>query len=190
MPCDLDDFEMCDPSYYSESMPGASCLEVYGGSLRRSHGNRATPKAAMEFRHACRSTESQGKRFQFLLDNMALVLGASKCRGSTPNLNHTSREIYIISLATFTVLSVDGLHQKITQQTSHLVQSVTDRACIPMLTIAGFLQRSQLLTRSSLSSSQPKPHELPVRKRKLGNGSRSCAGVADQSRRRVETGPK
>ena len=29
----------------------------------------------------------------FLLDNMALVLGASKGRGSMPNLNHTCREI-------------------------------------------------------------------------------------------------
>ena len=35
----------------------------------------------------------------FLLDNMALVLGASKERGGTPNLNHTCREVCVISLA-------------------------------------------------------------------------------------------
>ena len=53
-------------------------------------------------RHACRSTESLVKRFLFLLDNMALVLGASKGRSSAPSLNHTCREICVISLATFT----------------------------------------------------------------------------------------
>ena len=34
---------------------------------------------------------------------MALVLGASKGRGSTPNLNHTCREVCVISLATSTI---------------------------------------------------------------------------------------
>ena len=57
----------------------------------------------MGLRHACRSTESLGKRLLFLLDNMALVLGASKGRGGTPSLNHTCREICVISLAKFTI---------------------------------------------------------------------------------------
>ena len=34
-------------------------------------------------------------------------------------------------------VSADGLRQKIIRPTSHLVQSVTDRACIPMLTNVG-----------------------------------------------------
>ena len=57
----------------------------------------------MLLRHACRCAESLGKRLLFFLDNMALVLGASKGRGSTPNLNHTRREVCVISLATFTI---------------------------------------------------------------------------------------
>ena len=57
----------------------------------------------MGLRHACRSAGGLGKRLLFLLDNMALVLGASKGRGSMPNLNHTCREICVISLATFII---------------------------------------------------------------------------------------
>ena len=57
----------------------------------------------MGLRHACRSTESLVKRFLFLLDNMALVLGASNGRSSAPSLNRTCREICIISLATFAI---------------------------------------------------------------------------------------
>ena len=67
-------------------------------------------------------------------------------------------------------LSADGERRKIIRPTRHLVQSVTDRACIPMLTNVGRLQRGQPLTRSCLPSSQPKPHELPVKKCKLENG--------------------
>ena len=44
-----------------------------------------------------------GKRFLFLLDNMALVLGAWKGRSSAPSLNHTHREVCVISLATVTI---------------------------------------------------------------------------------------
>ena len=58
----------------------------------------------MGLRHPCRSTESLGKRLLFLLDNMAFVLGASKGWSSAPSLNHTCRDICVISLATFTIL--------------------------------------------------------------------------------------
>ena len=32
--------KMCHPSYHSPSLPGACCLEVSGGSLWRSYGER------------------------------------------------------------------------------------------------------------------------------------------------------
>ncbi len=52
----------------------------------------------MGLRHACRSTESLGKRLLFLLGNTALVLGASKGGGGMPNLNHTCHEICVIEV--------------------------------------------------------------------------------------------
>ena len=63
-------------------------------------------------------------------------------------------------------LSADGSRLKVTPPTSHLVQNVTNRARLPMLTNDGQLQRGQPLTRSCLPSSQPNPHELPVKKSK------------------------
>ena len=77
----------------------------------------------------------------FLLDNLALVLGAAKGRGSAPSLNHTCREICVISLVTFTI------HHDVDQFLPSATESAPDRSC--------------------LLSSQPKPHELPVKKRKL-----------------------
>ena len=73
--------------------------------------------------------------------------------------------------------SADGLRQKITLPTSHLDQSATVQACITMLTDARRLQRGQPLTRSHLPSSQPKPHELPVKKRKLENIQESALSL-------------
>ena len=88
--------------------------------------------------------------------------------------------------------SADGLRQKIIWPMGHLAPSVTARACAPLLTNIGRLQRGQPLTRSCLPSSQPKPHELPVKRRKLESNRqvRSCAGVADESRGRMESGRK
>ena len=94
-------WKMCHRPYYSPSLPGASCLEVSGGNHRKSCGERA--KLVMGLRYACRSTECLENRLLFLLDNMALVLGASQGRGSAPNLNHTCREVCVISLATFAI---------------------------------------------------------------------------------------
>ena len=109
------------------------------------------------------------KRLLFLLDNMALVLGASKGRRSMPKLNHTCREICVISLATFTVpVSADGSRLKVTPPLSHLDPISTARARLPILTNVGQLPRGQPLTRSCLPSSQPNPHELPMKKSKLG----------------------
>ena len=139
----------------------------------------------MGLRHACRSTESLGKQLLFLLDNMALVLGASKGRGSMPNLNHTCREICVISLATFIA---DGLRQQIIRPMSHLAPNVTARACTPMLTNVGRLQRSQPLTWSCLPSSRPKPHELPVNKRKLENNRQVAPALVSPTR--IEEGWK
>ena len=57
----------------------------------------------MGMRYACRSAESLWKRMLFLLNNMTLILGASKGRDNTSNLIHTCREICVISLDTFTI---------------------------------------------------------------------------------------
>ena len=64
--------KMYHPPYYSPSPSGPSCLEASGGNYWRSCGCEG-------------SVEILVKRLLFLLDNMALVLGAAKGRGSTPN---------------------------------------------------------------------------------------------------------
>ena len=89
-------------------------------------------------------------------------------------------------------VSADGLRLKTIRPTSHLVQSVTDQTCISMLTNVGRLQRGLHLTRRLLVVLSAKAvrvasEEAQARKR---SRSRSCAGVADQSRGRMETGPK
>ena len=126
--------KMCHRPSYSPSLPGASSLEVSGRKpLEILWGEGKA--CVMGLRHACRSTECLGKRSLFLLENMALVLGASKGRGSSPNLNHTCREDCVISLATFTIpvcrwIASEGN----SASTSHLVQSVTVQECTLMLT--------------------------------------------------------
>ena len=88
---------------YSPSLLGASCSEVSGGNRWKSCGERAK-LTAWDCVMLVGLLKSWGNGCLFLLDNMALVLGASKGRGSAPNLNHTCREICVISLATFTIL--------------------------------------------------------------------------------------
>ena len=77
---------------------------MFGGVWRKPREILLGGKASvMGLRHACRSSDSLGERILFLLDNMALVLGASKGRDTAPNFDHTCREICIISLVAFTV---------------------------------------------------------------------------------------
>ena len=123
--------------------PKSASSVLFGGVWRKPlEILRGEGKASvMGLRHACRSSESPGKRFLFLLDNLALVLGASKGRGSAPSLNHMCREMCVISLATFTI------HHDVDQCGPSATGSAPDRSC--------------------LLSSQPKPHELLVKKRKL-----------------------
>ena len=115
----------------------------------------------MGLRHACWSAENLGKRLLFLLDNIALVLGASK-----PQPHLTRNFVSSLSPRPSSPSAIE-LRQKIIRPTSHLAPSVAARACTPMLTNVGRRQRGQPPTRSCLPSSQPKPHELPVKKRKL-----------------------
>ena len=84
--------------------------------------------------------------------------------------------------------SEDGLRQKIIWPMSHLAPSVTARSCIPMLTNVGRLQRGQPLTRSSLPSSQPKPHELPVKKRMLDSNRQVAPAMVSPTK--IEEGWK
>ena len=78
-------------------------------------------------------------------------------------------------------LSADGSRLKVIPPTSHLVQSVTVQECTLMLTNVGRLHRSQPLTRNCLPSSPPKPHELPVKKRKLENNRQVATALALQT---------
>ena len=172
--------KMCHPSHYSPSLLGACCLEVSGGSLWRSHGERVKPMSWGCTMHVG-LLKSLGKRLLFLLDNMALVLGPSKGRGSKPNLNHSCREICVNS-PRLPSPSADGLRQKIIPLISNLTPSVTTRSCTPIVTNVGRLQRGQ--TRICLPSSQPSK-ETQTRKR---SASRSCAGVTNQNRGRMEAG--
>ena len=101
MPCDRAVFENL-PSIIL--LPKSAWCVLFGGVWRKSlEILRGEGEAyVMGLRHACRSTESLGKRLLFLLDNMALVLGASKGRGSLPTSTHLSRNLCHL-LATFTI---------------------------------------------------------------------------------------
>ena len=149
MPDDRAVFEKCAIDHPTAQAclvrPVWRCLEETTGGAERAK------LMSMGLRHACRSTECLGKRLLFLLDNMALVLGALKGRGSTPNLNHTCREVCVISLATFTIPVCRWIASESNPATSHLVQSVTVQERTLMLTSVGRLYRSQPLTRSCRS---------------------------------------
>ena len=158
--------KMYHPPYYSPSLPGASCLEVSGGNHWISCGERA----------------------KLMSWDCVMHVGPLKARGNgccscwttwpwywalqsaavAPQISTTRVAKSVSSLLQRSPsLSADGLLQKVTWPTTHLVQSVTGQTCVAMLTNVGRLQRGQPLTRSYFPSSQPKPHELPVKKRKL-----------------------
>ena len=78
--------KLCRHPYFNPSLPGASCLEVSGGNHWISCGERAKPIGTA----SCLSVSLKvGKRFLFLLDNMALV-----CPESQP---HVSRGLSRLS---------------------------------------------------------------------------------------------
>ena len=146
----------------------------------------------MGLRHACRSTECLGKRLLFLLDAVALVLGASRV-GVAHQTSTTLVAKFVSSpLPRSPSLSADGLRQRIMPPTSHLVQNVGDRACIPMLTNGGRLQRgsapdSELLAVLSAEAARAAGEETQV-----GNGRDvapalvSPAKIEESSRSRRE----
>ena len=173
--------KMCHPSYCSPSLLGACCLEVSGGNLWRSYGERVNP-----------TPRGRATRVGLL---KAWENGCCSCWTTWPWFWVLQRVAVARQTATTLVakfvssllprspsLSADGLRQKIVRPTSHLVQSVSDRAGIPMLTNVGRLQRGQHLTRSCLPSSQPKPHELPVKKRKLEKGREVAPALVSRTK--------
>ena len=131
----------------------------------------------MGLRHACRSRESLGKRLLFLLDNTALVLGASNCSGSAPNLNHTCREVCVISLSTFTI----PVCRWIASEDNPADEPSRSKRYRPGMhddvDQCGTLRRGQPLTRNSLPSSLKKPRELPVKKQRLENSQRTAPAL-------------
>ena len=157
---------MYRPPYFSQSLPGASCLEVSGGNHWRSCGERAK---LMSWGFGMRVGLLQAWRNGFCSCWTTWPWYWVFQRAVVAPQTSTTRVAKSVSslLPRSPSLSAEGLRQKITRPTSHLVRSATVQTCITMLTNAGRLQRSQPLTRSYLPSSQPKPHELPVKKRKL-----------------------
>ena len=135
----------------------------------------------MGLRHACRSTESLRKRLLFLLDNTALVLGASKVRGSTPNLNHTCREVCVISLATFTI----PVCRWIASESNPADEPSRSKRYRPRMHF-DVDQRGTAASESApdsemLTSSEPKPRELPVKKCNLESYRETAPTLALQT---------
>ena len=115
---------------------------------------------------------------------MALVLGALKGRGSTPNLNHTCREICVISLATFTVPVCRWIASEGNPAISFKALPAKHALrCGPAAT--GSAPDSELLAVLAAEAARVACKEAQTRKR---SRVRSCAG-ADQSWGRMGKGP-
>ena len=127
----------------------------------------------------------------FLLDNMALVLGASEGRGGTPNLNHTGREICVISLAAFTIpvcrwiASEDNLADEPSHSKRYRPITYSDIDQRGM-TAKGSTPGSELFAVLSAGAARVAGEE--AQSRKLSR-VRSCAGVAGLRRGRTEPCP-
>ena len=93
--------------------------------------------------------------------HVALVLGASKGRRSAPSLNHTCREICVISLATFTITVCRWIASETNLSDGPSRQSVTVQECVLM-----FL---------------PKQRELPLKKRNLESFRESAPALVLQT---------
>ena len=140
----------------------------------------------MGLRHECRSTESLGKRLLFLLDNMALVLGASKCSSSMPNLNHTCREICVISLDTFIIPICRWIASEAnpaddpsrSKRYRPSMNSDVDQ-CRPSAT--GSAPDAELLAVLSAEATRVASEETQTRKQ---SANRSCAGVTNHKSRK------
>ena len=120
-----------------------------------------------------------------------MVLGASKCRGGTPNLNHTGREICVISLATFTIpvcrwiASEDNLADEPSRSKRYRPITYSDIDQRGM-TAKGSTPGSELFAVLSAGAARVAGEE--AQSRKLSR-VRSCAGVAGLSRGRTEPCP-
>ena len=188
MLCDRAVFENVPPSSYSPNLPGACCLEVSGGSLWRSYGERVNKAFVMgcAMLAGLQKAWENGCCFSWTTWPWFWVLRrvVVACQTSTTLVAKFVSSVSPRSSSP----SADGLRQKIFRPMSHLAPSVTARACTPMLTNVGRLQRGQPLTRSCLPSSQPKPHELPVKRRKLESNRQ--VGPALVSPTKIEEGWK
>ena len=174
--------------------PKSAWCVLFGGVLRKPlEILQGEGKAyVMGLRHACRSTECLGKRLLLLLNNMALVLGASKGRGSTPNLNHTCREVCVISLATFTIpvcrwiASESNPADEPSRSKRYRPRMHSDvDQCGP--SASGSAPDVELLAVLSAEAARVASEEAQARKQ---SASRPCAGAADLNEGRTDTYPK
>ena len=140
----------------------------------------------MGLRHACRSTECRGKRLLFLLDNMALVLGASKgswwCAKPQPHLYQN------LCLSLFCHVHHPICRWIAPEDNPADDPSRSKRYGPSMHSDVDQTGRLQPLTRSCMPSSQPKPDELPVKKRKLESNRQVAPALVSPTK--VEEGWK
>ena len=163
--------KMCHQPSYSPSLPGASCLKVSGGNHWKSCGVRA------------KLASWDGVMLVGLLS--VWEKGYFSCWTTWPWCWVLQSAAVVLQISTTLVarsvscllprspsLSADGSRLRVIPPTSHLVQCVTVQECTLMWTTVGRLHRSQLLTRSYLPSSLPKPREFQVKKHNLETRNR------------------
>ena len=171
---------MCHPSSYSPRLPGACCLELSGGSLWRSYGERVLAGLLKTWENICCFSWTTLPWF-WVLRRVVVA-----CQTSTILV----AKFCVISLATFIIPLCTGFRQKIIRPTSHLAPSVAARAmysdvdqCRPSAT--GSALDAELLAVLSAEAAQVASEETQTR---MQSASRSCIAVTDQNRGRMEAG--
>ena len=162
----------------------ASCLEVCGGNHWKSCGERVCVMLVGLLK-------AWGNGYCSCWTTWSLVLGASKCRGGTPILNHTGREICVISLATFTIPVCRWIPSD-----DNLADEPSRSKRYRPITYSDIDQRGMTAKESTpgselfavLSAGAARVAGEEAQSRKLSR-VRSCAGVAGLSRGRPEPCP-
>ena len=157
-------------------------LEVSGGSPRRSYGLELRPGGCAMHVGLLKALEN-GCCSCWTTVAWFWVLRRVVVKHAKPQTTLVAKFVSSLSPRSSSP-SADGLRQKIIRPMSHLAPSVTARACTPMLTNVGRLQRGQPLTRGCLPSSQPKP----VKKRKLESNRQVAPALVSPTR--IEEGWK
>ena len=181
MPFDRGVFENCTIHHRTAQVRQFSvwrCLQKGGGDITGWEGKAYV----LGLRLACRSSESSSERILFMLDNMALVMGSSKGRGSARTLNHTCCEVCVISQLSLTILVCAASEDNPADEPS---RSKRNRA--PMhddvdrcgTSAPWAAADTELLSVLCAEAARMASEEAPPRKH---SGTRSCTGLAGQNR--------